>query len=172
MSSKVAAGPLSTAALARHHHTDLVRFLRRRGVSHEDARDLAQEAYVKLLRYEGATDIVSPHAMLFAIANHVAVDHLRCTAQQRTRRHVPVVDDELVSEQPSIERQISALEHFRIVRAAIEELPARCRTIFLLSREEGLSNAEIGGRLGISVKAVEKQMSRALRACAHRMAGA
>ena len=46
----------------------------------------------------------------------------------------------------------------------IERLPARCRLIFTLSRQQGMSYAEIARSLGLSVKTVEVQMGRALRA--------
>jgi RNA polymerase sigma-70 factor (ECF subfamily) len=49
------------------------------------------------------------------------------------------------------------------LRAAINELPEQCRTIFQLSRHEELRYREIGSRLGISVKTVENQMGKALK---------
>jgi RNA polymerase sigma-70 factor (ECF subfamily) len=48
-------------------------------------------------------------------------------------------------------------------RAALKKLPPRRREIFVLSREHGLTYKEIGLRLGVSVKTVEVQMSRALQ---------
>jgi RNA polymerase sigma factor (sigma-70 family) len=49
------------------------------------------------------------------------------------------------------------------VQAAINRLPPRCREIFLLSRDGGLTYAEIARSLEISVKTVETQMGRALK---------
>jgi RNA polymerase sigma-70 factor (ECF subfamily) len=51
----------------------------------------------------------------------------------------------------------------RRLRAAINDLPQQCRTIFQLSRYEDLRYREIGLRLGISVKTVENQMGKALK---------
>lgn len=48
------------------------------------------------------------------------------------------------------------------VDQGINSLPEQCRLIFNLSRQDGLKYAEIAERLGISVKTVETQMSRAL----------
>ena len=45
----------------------------------------------------------------------------------------------------------------------LTDLPVRCREIFLLSRKEDLSNDEIAGRLGISKRSVENQITRALK---------
>lgn len=57
--------------------------------------------------------------------------------------------------------QLQELE--RQLRAAINDLPEQCRTIFQLSRYEDLRYRDIGQRLGISVKTVENQMGKALR---------
>ena len=46
---------------------------------------------------------------------------------------------------------------------ALQALPEKCREVFMLNRFEGLKYAEIGEKLGISVKTVETQMSKALR---------
>lgn len=50
----------------------------------------------------------------------------------------------------------------KAIDAAIESLPEKCKEIFLLSRNEQLKYHEIAERLGLSVKTVETQMSRAL----------
>jgi RNA polymerase sigma-70 factor, ECF subfamily len=49
------------------------------------------------------------------------------------------------------------------INKAIDGLPDECRKIFLLNRNEGFKYAEIAEQLGISVKTVETQMSRALK---------
>jgi RNA polymerase sigma-70 factor (ECF subfamily) len=54
-------------------------------------------------------------------------------------------------------------ESLQIETDEITQLPGRCRDIFLKSRSEQLSNAEIAAEMHISVKTVEAQMSKALR---------
>jgi RNA polymerase sigma-70 factor (ECF subfamily) len=49
------------------------------------------------------------------------------------------------------------------VHRAIEQLPPRCREVFRLSRDTGLTYGEIATELGISIKTVETQMGRALK---------
>jgi len=49
------------------------------------------------------------------------------------------------------------------INSSVEELPAKCREVFLLSRYENLKYQEIADRLHISVKTVETQMSKALQ---------
>lgn len=54
-------------------------------------------------------------------------------------------------------------ELFQLLELKIKELPGRCREIFILSRFEGLSNKEIAGKLGISRRTVELQISNAFK---------
>jgi len=49
------------------------------------------------------------------------------------------------------------------IREEIKKLPLQCRTVFLLSREEGLPHKEIATHLNISVNTVEQHMRKALR---------
>ena len=61
------------------------------------------------------------------------------------------------------ELRIETDEIMELVAEAVSQLPGRCRDIFLKSRREQLSNAEIAAEMQISVKTVEAQMSKALR---------
>lgn len=56
------------------------------------------------------------------------------------------------------------------VQEAISNLPEGSRTIFLLSRVDGLTYAQIAVKLGISIKTVETQMGRALKELRKRIA--
>ena len=166
--------PLSTATVIRTHHQSLLRFLRRRGATFDDALDIAQDAYLRFLKYEGTTTIDSPSAMLFRIAGNVAADHGRAAALRRRLRSFDGDDRdaEAVSEQPSAERELVAEQVVMAVRLAIAALSPQCRNVFLLSRVDGLTYSEIAVRCQISVKTVEKHVSRALRVCAEQGAPA
>ena len=61
------------------------------------------------------------------------------------------------------EQQLEASELEKQIQEALAALPGRCREVFLLNRFEGLRYQEIAERLGISVKTVEAQISKALR---------
>lgn len=158
--------PLSTGDVVRSHHQSVLRFLRRRGASPEDALDMAQDAYLRLLKYEGATTIESPSAMLFRIAGNVAADHGRAAVRRRVRSFdADAHDAEVASSQPSAEHELAAEQVVTAVDLAIAALPPQCRAVFLLSRLDGLTYSEIAAERGISVKTVEKHVSHALRVC-------
>src|SRR3546814_15848193 len=55
------------------------------------------------------------------------------------------------------------MQELELAKRVIGRLPPGCRHVFLLSRSHGLSNLEIAARCGVSIKLVEKQISRALR---------
>jgi DNA-directed RNA polymerase specialized sigma24 family protein len=80
-----ASSPLSIQEIIRCHHGALIKFLRRRLSIAEDAEDVAQETYIRMMRYEGSSELNSPSAMLFRIAVNVANDHGRAAASA-TRR--------------------------------------------------------------------------------------
>ena len=67
------------------------------------------------------------------------------------------------SAETSAQESLEAGDLKAAMEQALERLPKRCRTIFILCRLEGLSHKEIGERLDISPKTVENQMTKALR---------
>jgi RNA polymerase sigma-70 factor (ECF subfamily) len=165
LSVSLSARPLSIQDVIRRHHRALIKFLRRRLSVAEDAEDVAQEAYIRLMRYEGSSEINSPSAMLFRIAVNVANDHGRAAVARQNKLHVKLDDVELPSELPSAEREALASQTLDLLLEAIEQLPPKCRQVFLLSRASDMTYSEIAAHCGISVKMVEKHISRAIAGC-------
>ncbi|MBX6333679.1 MAG: RNA polymerase sigma-70 factor [Gemmatimonadaceae bacterium] len=64
---------------------------------------------------------------------------------------------------PSVEDELHAAEFVRAVRDAVDRLPPRCRQVFLLHRQHGLTYTEIGTALEISPRTVENLIARSLR---------
>ena len=81
------------------------------------------------------------------------------------RSHCNVDDLDIVSDEPSAERQLTAREDLEILYSVIEQLPPKCRQVFLLSRVRRMTYGEIAVRCGISRKMVEKHVSHALAVC-------
>lgn len=159
------ASPLRIQEIIRNHHGALIKFLRRRLSIAEDAEDVAQETYIRMMRYDGSSELNSPTAMLFRIAVNVANDHGRAALARHAKHHSKLDDVELTSEMPSAEREVLASQTLDLLLDTIERLPPKCKQVFLLSRASDMTYPEIAAHCGISVKMVEKHISRAIAAC-------
>lgn len=147
-------------SLFREHNDTLLRFLRARLHSEADAREAAQEAYVRLLQLDDPGQLSFLRAYLFRIAANVATDLLRRRAVQGR-----VQQDGLFFERDAPatqERALAAREQLAAVELALSELPPRCREAFLLSRREGWASGRIAAHLGVSDRMVRLYLVRAL----------
>lgn len=141
--------------LFRAYGSWLVNFLARR-FGPELAEDLAQETFLRLGRQ--APDVRSPKSLLARVALNAAQDHLRREQAQKRPRLVGL---ESAAEGVTLPDQHEALFH----REVVAKLPRNLRDAYVLSRFGGMTYAEIAVHLGISVKAVEKRMTQALKLC-------
>jgi RNA polymerase sigma factor (sigma-70 family) len=157
--------PLSVQNTIRRYHESLIQFLRQRLRVPEDASDVAQEAYIRLLQYQDSRRIRSPSSMLFRIAINVANDLGRAELARGASNQCSVDDLDIASEEPSAERELTARQDLASLYQVIEHLPPRCRQVFLLSRVRRMTYGEIAIHCGISRKMVEKHISHALAAC-------
>ncbi len=138
----------------REHNQSLLRFLSGRLASEQDAREVAQEAYVRLLQLDRPEGVSFLKAFLFKTAANLAIDRVRRRRFADHRGHY-LFDLEMES---SAESATSMAEDATVTMAALGELPARHRMAFLLSRLDGLGTSEIGARLGVTDRAVRKYL--------------
>jgi RNA polymerase sigma factor (sigma-70 family) len=162
---------LSVHEVIRRHHDSLIRFLRQRLRVQDDAADVAQEAYIRMMQYEGSRDIHSPSSMLFRIAINVANDLGRAEQGRRINDQTSIEGLELDCGTPSVEREIAAQQDLTLLYEAIDNLPPKCQRVFLLSRVNHMTYPQIAAHCGISVKMVEKHIGHALAACMKKVGG-
>ena len=157
--------PLFEAAF-REHHAALVQYLRRRVGNDADARDIAQETYLRVLRYRENQDLDSLKALLFRIATNLVAMRASTARAQRWVDH-STLDEELAlpANEPSVEQRVSGEQQLDRLMKSVESLPPRCQQAFVLSRFHDMSYPEIAKRCGISVKMVEKHIAKALEIC-------
>ena len=157
--------------LFREHNETLVRFLRGRLPQDVDAREAAQEAYVRLLQLDQPTQPSFLRAYLFKVAANVATDLLR---RRATRKQGDMTEAGLHGQEAPAtqETALQAREQLDLVARALLELPPRCREAFRLSREEELGSGEIAARLGVSDRMVRQYLARALEHIQLRLHGA
>jgi RNA polymerase sigma-70 factor (ECF subfamily) len=147
------------------HHAALHRFLTRFLRCEEAAAEVAQDAYLRLLHLAPQRRLDNPRAYLFQVAANAARDRL-----VRDRRRNVVIDggplpDSAACSRPDAEAEAMARDRLRILAAAVDDLPPRCREVFLMSRLDGFGNAEIAALLGISRNMVEKHIIKAMLHC-------
>jgi RNA polymerase sigma-70 factor (ECF subfamily) len=174
MASPMSDDPLLAAYLERR--ANLVRFLAARAGSLAVAEDLAQELYLKLAARDPTGEIGNPTAMLYRMALNLMLDRARGEARSTARdtawRRVAATEIggvDIADEPPADEAAASA-QRLRLLVAAVRELPPQAGRAFRLHKLEGLSHAETARAMGLSVKAVEKHVSAALKALTAKLA--
>jgi len=73
------------------------------------------------------------------------------------------INEETAGSENTTTNDVQLKETVGNIYVAVSRLPEQCRKVFLMSREEDLSNKEIAENLGISVKAVEAHITKALK---------
>jgi RNA polymerase sigma-70 factor (ECF subfamily) len=146
-------------ALVRAHYAKLCGFAYRFVESEAIAEDLVQDVFAAMWERRAAWTPNDPAAFLYRAVRNRAVSHHR---RERVRlRWTASIPADVAA--PSVAEEYDLRECARAVATAIRALPERCRLVYHLSREDGLSYAEIAAALGVSIKTVETQMGRALR---------
>lgn len=125
------------------------------------AEEMAQDVFLELWRRrDQLPDGSSLPGYLMQAARNRALNHLRhLQVQKKSQVFVEALNEPV--EEANADAEANELEV--AIRDAIDALPPRTREVFLLSRERNLKYSEIAEQLGVSVKAVEANMSRALR---------
>ncbi len=133
---------------------------RRAAVPAADLDDLAQEVFLRLLRYSGKTDVENPLGYLLRIAGNVASEW-----RERARVSKPHdqvwLDDLLIESEQEPENSVCQDRTDANVQAAVDKLPSRQRDVLLLRVNEGLTYKQIAERLELSPRVVLRDLSRA-----------
>lgn len=146
-------------------HGDLVRYLSLRLPQKEDAMDLAQEAYLRIIRLNSQHLIENPEAYLFRIASNLVSEHWLARQNQAIDEFPDL--DVIAGDEKSPEACASDTQTLRELQRALENLPLIQQQVVLLNRRDGKTYKEIGAELGISRDMVKKHLTKALVSCRH-----
>lgn len=154
----------SLGELFERNKRDLLDCLTRR-VGPEDAFDLLQETFVRMLRRRQTKPIDDEDAYLRTTAINLARDHSRHA--KSVSRHVAPGDIPADVAEAGLDpaQACEMRDDLRRLYMAMRSLPPRCREVFILRRFHDLTPHEIAGRLGISRNMVEKHLRLALERC-------
>ena len=142
----------------RRWRTPLRRFLAsRNAVRPADFDDVAQEVFLRLLRYDAAQIVEHPQAYLFKMASNVAAEWSIRSSNRLL--HEPHWLASLAAEDSPEQALDSEVAQREILRA-LNTLSPRERAILKLYFEEGLSQAEIATRLNVSFRIVRRDFEK------------
>jgi RNA polymerase sigma factor (sigma-70 family) len=149
--------------LFREHNEALIRFLQVRLHSRQEASEVAQEAYVRLLSLDEPGAVSYLRAFLFKTAANLAVDRMR-------RGQVHVRATELTAlrnfaDARTPERSAAGKQALERLGRLIAAMPPKCRHAFVLHRFHGRDITSIAREMNIAERTVRAYVERALLQC-------
>lgn len=119
----------------------------------DDAEDIVEETFMKAWQaISSGTVIENFSSYIYRSVRNECVSYLRRRTDFENIDTIPEISDEVID---------TSVRDARIWKA-IDSLPEKCREVFLMSKRDGFSNQEIADELGISIKTVKNQMTKAL----------
>jgi RNA polymerase sigma-70 factor (ECF subfamily) len=125
----------------------------------EWADDALQDVFMVVWEKRNNVKEDTLQSFLFTIGRNIFLKHNRRKAvhlkfekQNQEVNHTKSPEDEILDK-----------EFDRHLQEAISGLPEKCRTVFLMSKKDGMTNQQIADNLRVSVKAVEKQITKAFK---------
>ena len=165
--------PFQNAALTKEEfkkcfdqYFDPIRnYLYYRSSNAELATDITQEVFMKLWEKQKPFEGSRTKSLLYKMASNALIDQLR--KNKVADKHVNSLPLHLEGVSPDENLQYQDLK--KQYEQVLAELPENQRTVFLMSRVEGLTYKEMAARLDLSVKAIEKRMHLALNTLKERL---
>lgn len=122
------------------------------------SNDMAQEAFIRLWNNKEKVEYAKAKSFLYTVAGNLFLDHVR---HQKVKINFSArfeMSTEIKDPQYLLEMQ----EFKAKIEDTIQAMPTSAREVFLLSRMENMSYSQIAESLGLTVKAIEKRMQKAL----------
>jgi RNA polymerase sigma factor (sigma-70 family) len=141
-------------------HKFLMRFLVRR----QDIEDIVQETFLRAYESERQQKIDFPKSFLFTVAKNIALSEIDRKSTRVTSYLGDLQDLNLAGEQ-CVEDNVDAQQKLAAVLEIVAALPPQCQRVVIMKKMLGFSHQEIGRRLDISVRTVEKHLAKALQRC-------
>jgi RNA polymerase sigma factor (sigma-70 family) len=167
--SKFSEGPTAALELDRSFRAPLVAYFQKRVKSRNEAEDLTQEVFVRLLNHPDKNNGQTIEGYVFTIAANLLRDRAKSVAAavQKQAHSFDVLDEKEafsanLIEDRNPERVLVGRQTVQDVLEALAELGERTRDVFILARLENVQHREIAAMYGISVSAVEKMMMKAM----------
>jgi RNA polymerase sigma factor (sigma-70 family) len=128
----------------------------------DDARDLVQEVFARMMSTEGWRAITNPQAFMVRTLRNLAIERLRRSKIVDFQQFADADHLDVPDESPDPQRIAEGREAMSHFGWALDQLPERCRTVFVRRRIEEQSPREIAADLGVSLSTLEKRLARAI----------
>jgi RNA polymerase sigma factor (sigma-70 family) len=151
----------------------LIKVCRARGCSQEDARDVVQEAYMRLLQYQRSAKVPDPDSLLRRIVIHISINRYH---RERSSPFVPesigTLDRRgmLIDPAPGPERTLAAEQELDRVVSLLTAVSPRMCQIFIAQRG-GYSYEDIAAAFAVKPRTVEKHVASAVLTLTEMMPG-
>ena len=172
------AGVDSTATvvsqLFRDHNRMLVGYLTSRLRSEHEAKEVAQEAYVRLLQLQDPATPSLLRAYLFKTATNLAIDRLRHRRVEHQAEEQPALFENLTATAAEVNdpaQQLIEREQTSRLLGYLQELPIKCQHVFNFHRLDGVPQREVAMRIGVSERMVRRYVTYAMVYCRLRLDG-
>lgn len=124
------------------------------------SEDIAQDVFLKVWEKRDMIKKSTVKSLLFTMGNNLLIDYYR--NKTTTNKHRSQLQTSLQTENQSPHFLMEEKEFEDKLNTVLKMIPNGQREVFLMSRIDGLKYEEISTRLGLSIKAVEKRISKAM----------
>lgn len=124
----------------------------------QEAEDITQETFLKIWERRDTVDIRTIGPLLFRISRNIFLNHVG--RQKVALKFASEYPRDLYSDSPDFLLEMKDFD--RRLQASLSELDEKSRTVFLMNRIDNMTYSQIAENLGLSVKAIEKRISKAL----------
>ena len=149
----------------KSYRQDILGFLRSRVSGPEQAEDLLQQVFLRLMQRADWSEIHNPEAYLRTTARHVLADFYRSQSARDQGVILEYQEFRDADETWSPGDSLRSREFINKLASVLESLSPQVRNSFVLSRVYGYTYAEIGRTLSISPRTVEKHVAKGLAWC-------
>ena len=145
----------------------------RPSASKQDIEDILQETYVNTYQSSLKQEILFPKAFMVKTAIRLANKNIRKAQRMdldedmHEQSDQGLYDYDLSGLASQTEQEVLNREQFGFLCEAINQLPIKCRKVFILKKIYGLSQKEIAKKLSISESTVEKHVASGLLKTLH-----
>jgi RNA polymerase sigma-70 factor (ECF subfamily) len=152
------------------YETDVRRWLRKSSFARPEEDDVIQEAYCRIANNRQTDQVLDGRAYFFSVVKNLLIERLRRERLVRFEAMAELENLFIIDDEVPADRLLMDKEELSLVLKLVAAMPARCRSVLMLRRVEGLSQRETAERLEITENVVEKETAAGLKALARALA--